>query len=162
MAVDTSVIGKPTSKAKVVVDRAPVSNFAAALTETNPVYTDPKAAKAAGLDNIPAPLTWPFAMEFWGKYPEIQGEQVKENPMFKIMGQLRESGGLILHGEQEFIYHRPIVVGDELEGEGVIKDIYEKESKGRTMTFIVTETVWKDAKNGEPVVTALFNLIHRS
>jgi hypothetical protein len=30
------------------------------------------------------------------------------------------------------------------------------------MTFIVTETVWKDATTGEPVVTALFNLIHRA
>ena len=156
------MIGKPTNKSKVVVERAPVSNFAAALTDENPIYQRPDKAKEAGLDNIPAPPTWPFAMEFWGKHPEIQGEQVKENPMFQIMGQLRESGGLILHGEQEFIYHRPIVVGDVLEGEGVIKDIYEKESKGRTMTFIVTETTWKDASNGEPVVTALFNLIHRS
>ena len=33
---------------------------------------------------------------------------------------------------------------------------------GKTMTFIVSETVWKDAKSGDPVVTAIFNLIHRS
>jgi hypothetical protein len=30
------------------------------------------------------------------------------------------------------------------------------------MTFLVTETVWKDQKTDEPVVTAVFNLIHRS
>ena len=46
-------------------------------------------------------------------------------------------GGLILHGEQEFIYHRPVQVGDVLVGEGKITDAYQKESKGRTMTFIV-------------------------
>jgi hypothetical protein len=30
------------------------------------------------------------------------------------------------------------------------------------MTFIVSETTWSDDKTGEPVVTARFNLIHRS
>ena len=70
-------------------------------------------------------------------------------------------GGLILHGEQEFIYHRPVQVGDVLVSEGKITDAYQKESKGRTMTFIVQETNWSDDKTGEPVVTARFNLIHR-
>ena len=84
------------------------------------------------------------------------------NPMFEIMAGLRDKGGLILHGEEEFEYHRWPVVGDDLVAEGRIADLYEKESKGRTMTFIVTETVWKDAKSGEPVITERFNLIHRS
>jgi len=71
-------------------------------------------------------------------------------------------GGIILHGEQEFEYFRPVVVGDVLLGEGTVKDAYTKDSKGKTMTFIVTETQWKDATTGEPVVTTRFNLIHRS
>ena len=50
-------------------------------------------------------------------------------------------GGIILHGEQEFLYHRPVFVGDVLVGEGHVVDAYTKESKGKTMTFIVTETV---------------------
>ena len=41
-------------------------------------------------------------------------------------------------------------------------DAYEKESKGKTMTFVVTETVWSDDKTGEPVLTSRFNLIHRA
>ena len=52
------------------------------------------------------------------------------------MGPLMAKGGLILHGEQEFLYHRPVQVGDVLVGEGKITDAYQKESKGRTMTFI--------------------------
>jgi hypothetical protein len=67
----------------------------------------------------------------------------------------------VLHGEQEFVYHRPIVEGDVLDGEGRVTDIYEKESKGAIMTFIVMETVWRDAETREPVVTERFNLIHR-
>ena len=71
-------------------------------------------------------------------------------------------GGLILHGEQEFTYHRPVVVGDVLVGEGTVVDAYRKESKGRTMTFVITETKWVDRETGEPVVTSRFNVLHRS
>ena len=163
MAVDTSIIGKPTPGARVVLERGPVGNFAKACTDDNPVYQSTDAAKAAGLDAIPAPPTYPFAWNHFGAFPELQPESAKgPNPMFEIMGSLRAQGGMILHGEQEFIYHRTPQVGDDLIGEGSIKDIYEKESKGKTMTFIVTETVWKDARTGEPVVTSIFNLIHRS
>jgi acyl dehydratase len=164
MALDTSLIGKPTGAHRVRIERGPVSNFARALKDENPVYHDPAAAKAAGFDDIPAPPTWSFAMQFWGRFAEQQPDDPTggENPMHKVMGQLFAKGGMVLHGEQEFEYHRPIEVGDVLLGAGRIVDIYEKESKGRTMTFIVTETVWRDETSGEPAVTDRFNLIHRS
>ena len=78
------------------------------------------------------------------------------------MAPLMAKGGLILHGEQEFVYHRPVQVGDVLEGDGKIADAYQKESGGRTMSFIVSETVWTDEKTGEPVVTVRSNIIHRA
>ena len=157
------IIGKPTGKSKVVVERGPVSHFAEAVGSTSPIYRNPEAAKAAGLAAIPAPPTWPFAMEFSGKFEEIQpADAPTGNPLMGAMGPLMAKGGLILHGEQEFIYHRPILVGDVLVSEGKITDAYQKESRGKTMTFIVSETTWSDDKTGEPVVTARFNLIHRS
>lgn len=163
MAVDTSVIGKPTGKSKVVVERGPVANFAKAVKDESPVYQSPDAAKDAGFDAIPAPPTFGFAMENWGKFTEIQpADKVEGSPMMEIIGSLMSKGGMVLHGEQEFEYHRPIRVGDVLSGEGKVTDAYEKESKGRTMTFLVTETVWKDDKSGEPVLTSRFNLIHRA
>ncbi len=143
MALDSSVIGKPTGAHRVTIERGPVSNFADALKDDNPVYHDPAAAEAAG----------------FGQPEDPSGG---DNPMRKVMGELFAKGALVLHGEQEFDYHRPIVVGDVLIGEGRIVDLYEKESKGRTMTFLVTETVWRDEKSGEPAVTERFNLIHRS
>ena len=82
--------------------------------------------------------------------------------MAKTIGSLMAKGGLILHGEQEFEYHRPMVVGDVLAGEGKVLDLYEKESKGRTMTFLVMETTYRDGRTGEPVLTTRMNLIHRS
>jgi hypothetical protein len=102
-------------------------------------------------------------MEFSGKFEELQpADQPAGSPLAKAVGPLMAKGGLILHGEQEFIYHRPIEVGDVLVGTGSIVDIYQKESKGRTMTFIIQETNWNDDKTGEPVCTARFNLIHRA
>jgi hypothetical protein len=157
------IIGQPTGKARVVVERGPVTHFAEAVLSTSPIYRNPEAAKSAGFDAIPAPPTWPFAMEFSGKFEELQpADAPTGNPLMTAVGPLIAKGGLILHGEQEFIYHRPVLVGDELVSEGKIVDAYQKESKGKTMTFIVSETNWSDAKTGDPVVTARFNLIHRS
>jgi acyl dehydratase len=157
------IIGQPTGKSTVVVERGPVQHFADALLSTSPIYHSPEAARQAGFGNIPAPPTWPFAMEFSGKFDELQpADAPTGNPLSTALGPLMAKGGLILHGEQEFLYHRPVQVGDVLVGEGSITDAYQKESKGRTMTFIVSETNWRDEATGEPVVTARFNLIHRS
>ncbi len=156
------IIGQPTGTSRVVVERGPVQHFADAVLSTSPIYHDPEAAKAAGFDNIPAPPTWPFAMEFSGKFEELQPSDAPvANPMAKALGPLIAKGGLILHGEQEFVYHRPVQVGDVLVGDGKIADAYQKESSGRTMTFIVTETNWSD-ESGDPVVTVRSNIIHRA
>jgi hypothetical protein len=159
----TSIIGKPTGTSKVVVERAPVTFFADAVLERSDVYRSPTAAREAGLAGIPAPPTYGIALETWGKYPELQPTDGPTGaPLMDVLGPLMAKGGLILHGEQEFIYHRPITVGDVLVGEGHVADAYQKESKGRTMTFVVTETNWSDDKTGEPVVTTRFNVIHRA
>jgi acyl dehydratase len=164
MAVDTTVIGKPTSRSVAAVERGPITNFARAVKDDSPIYQDTAAALAAGFSNIPAPPTFTFAMGHWGAYPELQAEieRLEGNPMFEIIGQLMSRGGLVLHGEQEFVYHRPVVAGDTLVGNGTCVDAYEKESKGKVMTFVVSETVWSDKQTGEPVVTERFNLIHRA
>lgn len=164
MAVDTSVIGKPTGAYKVRVERGPVSFFAKAVLDDDPVYRDPQAAKDAGFTDIPAPPTFTFAMQHMGAFGELQPEDPTggTNPMHTVMGALYGKGALILHGEQEFTYHRPVVVGDVLAGEGTIVDLYEKDSESATMTFIVIETVWRDDASGEPVVTERFNLIGRT
>jgi acyl dehydratase len=157
------VIGKPTGTSKVVVERGPVGHFAAAVRSTNPIYHDPRAAEAAGFDAIPAPPTWPFVMEFSGKFTEMQpGDAPSPHPLTTVLGPLLAGGALLLHGEQEFIYHRPVMVGDVLVGEGSIVNAYQKESKGKTMTFVVSEMNWRDEKTGEPVATVRNNLICRS
>ena len=137
--------------------------FARAVQDANPIYGDAQVARDAGFANIPAPPTFTFAANFWGAFSEAQPDDPTGgvNPMHAVMGALHTQGALVLHGEQEFEYHRPVQVGDVLRGEGRVVDVYEKESDTATMTFIVIKTVWADAESGVPVVTEQFNLIAR-
>ncbi len=162
MAVDTSIIGKPMDPSVNVVERQPVMNFATAVKDENPVYQSPEAAKAAGFENIPLPPTFGFAFNHWGAYPELQPPKSDgPNPVMQVIGSLMKTGGLILHGEQEFIYHAPAVVGDQLSGSGKISNIYEKTaSNGSHMTFITSETEYRNQR-GELVLTGIMTLVHK-
>lgn len=159
------VVGRSTGTSVVRVERGPLSQFAQAVTDRNPIYRRADKAAEAGFSDVPAPPTFGFSgLEFWGTWPEDQPAPDPDagNPMAEIMGELMAAGGLILHGEQEFIYHRPVVAGDVLHHEGHVVDLYAKQSsKGRTMTFVVTEDVYRDG-GGEPVLTCRTNLIHRA
>ena len=158
------IIGLPAGTTVVTVERGQLSLFAAAVKERSPIYTDARAAAKAGLPAIPAPPTYPFAMGNFGAYPELQPEGeagAADSPMASVLGPLLSKGGIILHGEQEFTYHRPVMAGDVLEGRGTVADAYQKESKGKTMTFVVVETLWSEKDTGAPVCTSRMNIIHR-
>jgi acyl dehydratase len=158
----TTIIGRSTGTTVVSVERGQLALFANAVKDDSPIYRDPAAAADAGLAGIPAPPTYPFVMGNFGVFPELQtAEAPVGNPMAEVLGPLMAKGGLILHGEQEFTYHRPVLAGDVLVGEGSIVDVYQKESKGKTMTFIVVETAWSEQSTGDPVCTSRMNLIHR-
>jgi acyl dehydratase len=155
-------IGQATTRGTLVVERGPLMNFAKAVLDESPVYRNAEVAHTEGFDDIPAPPTFGFSIQNWGRWEELQtAEQPATNPMFAVMGKLYEGGGMILHGEQEFTYHRPLVCGQTLHYEGVVKDIYQKVSGDRTMTFIITEDTYLDDA-GEPVLTSTMNLIHRT
>ena len=79
----------------------------------------------------------------------------------EVIGKLMAKGGIVLHGEQEFDYHKPIVVGDRISSEGKVVDLYEKRAGDRTMTFLVTENQYRN-QDGELVMTSRMNLIHRA
>jgi acyl dehydratase len=159
----SQIIGKPTGTTVVTVERGQVALFASAVKDESPIYRDPRAAAAAGLPGIPAPPTYPFVMGNFGAYPELQtADAPTGNPMAEVLGPLMANGGLILHGEQEFTYHRSVLAGDVLVGRGQVVDAYQKESKGKTMTFVVVETAWSEQGSGDAVCTSRMNIIHRS
>ncbi len=140
----TELKGTEVGTQRVRIERGPVRVFARAVTDADPVYDG---------DDAPVPPTFPMAWAHWGA---LEG-QVGGLPI----GELRGPGRMILHGEQEFDYHRWPRVGDVLEGTGRIADVYEKQTSSALMEFYVLETSWRDAANGEPVVDARFTLIVR-
>lgn len=145
----------------VVLERGPVTNFAASLTDANPAHHRPDAAADAGLAAIPAAPTWPLAMEHWGAFPERQPDGADApDPMWQLIDALMTGGGLILHGEEEFVYQRPILVGDVLHSTGVLQNIRSKETTSATMTFADVTTEWRD-NDGHLVVTEIRTIIHR-
>jgi N-terminal half of MaoC dehydratase len=156
-----SIIGRSTGTSVVTIERGPVSFFADSLFDASPVYHRTDAAREAGFTDIPVPPTYLIAMAHWGSFPELQPAGAVTESMMSAVAPFLAPGGLILHGEQEFEYRRPVVVGDVLVGEGAIVNAYRKESRGATMTFVVVETRWSERESGEPVATSTFNMIYR-
>jgi hypothetical protein len=140
----TELKGKETGTQKVVIERGPVRVFAEALGDDDEVYT--------GEDAV-VPPTFPFVMSYWGSLGTGGAAGLP-------IDRLRGPGRAILHGEQAFEYERWPKVGDVLEGTSVVTDVYEKErSNGGKLEFYVTETDWKDATSGDPVVKSIFTLV---
>ena len=140
----TELKGQETGTQKVVIERGPVRVFASALGDDDEVY--------AGEDAL-VPPTFPFVMSYWGSLGTGGAAGLP-------IDRLRGPGRAILHGEQAFEYERWPKVGDVLEGTTVISDVYEKErSNGGKLEFYVTETDWKDATSGDPVVKSIFTLV---
>ncbi len=147
----------------VVVERGPVGFLARSVTDTSPIFQDERAAADAGFPAVPAPPTFAFVMAHQGAWPELQPEGgTAEHPLRHVIAELMVDGGMILHGGQEFTYHRPVYAGDRLTASGRIADVTVKDrGEGKRMTFVVAETDWAD-EDGAPVVTSSMTLIHRT
>ena len=162
--MDTSFVGKKTGISKIVIERSPTSNFARAVLDKNDNYFNLDVAKSNGFDSIPTPPTFGFAWANFGAFSEIQpevGDDVDQSAMGRAMGELTKDGGLMLHGEQSFEYFNPVVVGDVLVSSTEIVDMYEKESKDRTMRFLVTETTFVNEATSQIALKTRMNLICR-
>jgi len=123
-------IGVVSEPRTVVVEPSFLKFFARATGETDPIYFDEAAARAAGHSALPAPPTYLFSLALGA--PAKRGEVL--DPDNGIGVDMRR----ILHGEQSFAYHRPIHAGDRLTLTTTTRDIYEK--RGGALEFIVQDT----------------------
>nr|MDT0666503.1 MaoC family dehydratase N-terminal domain-containing protein [Micromonospora sp. DSM 115978] len=156
-------IGRSLTPTTVVVERGPVARFAAAVKDDSEVYLRPDAAAAAGFAAIPTPPTFSFVMGLLGRFAEQQPEAPADAiELVALIAQLRSRGGMILHAEQEFVFHAPLLVGDTVHTTGRVEDVTVKEGKGgKVMTFVKVRT---DVTNdqGEPLVSEIMTLLHRA
>jgi len=128
-------VGVQSEPRQVDVEKGFLQFFAKATGETNPVYFDEEAAKAAGHPAIPAPPTYLFSL--------AMAAPAKRGGLFDKEHGLGVDMARILHGEQRFIYHQPIYAGDRLTLTTTTIDIYAK--KDGRLEFVVQDTKAMDA-----------------
>ncbi|MFR9778266.1 MaoC family dehydratase N-terminal domain-containing protein [Micromonospora sp. MS34] len=110
----------------VTVERGRLRFFAQVVGETDPVYVDPAAARAAGHPDLPVPPTFFFSLEMESPDP------------WSYVAELGVDLRRVLHGGQEFNYHAMVYAGDTVELRPRIVDVYTK--KAGALEFLVKRT----------------------
>lgn len=145
MALNKALIGKeyPPSSA-YEVGREKIREFAAAVGETNPVYHDEGAARAAGYKDIIAPPTFLTVLNF------------KYSPQIVFDQELGLNYAFVVHGEQEFEHKRPVYPGDRVVGKARIADIA---ARGKNEYLYVEAAI--QTESGEVVSIARSTIVSR-
>jgi acyl dehydratase len=128
--IDRKHLGVVSEPRVVDVERGYLRFFAHATGETNPIYTDDAAARAAGYPGVLAPPTYLFSL--------FNGAPARRGNIFDADGGLGVDMARVRHGEQSFTYHKPIYAGDRLTLTTTTSDIYEK--RDGALEFIVQDT----------------------
>jgi acyl dehydratase len=126
------------------VSRVKISEFAAAIGDNNPLFHDRAAAQAAGHRDVIAPPTFAIVISMTGSGAALADPGLGLNY------------AMVVHGEQQFSYTRPITAGDVVTAQVTITDIRDA---GRNV-MITTSTVMKTAA-GEHVCTARSTIVER-
>jgi acyl dehydratase len=124
--IDHGQVRFSTPPTRVRIDAWRVKLFCQAIGETDAVYWNDDAARAAGHPACPVPPTFLKAME---------GEHFSSAELMRRL-QVPLTG--VLHAEQSFDHRHPVHVGDVLEVSRTVQEIHDK--KDGAMTFIVVDT----------------------
>ncbi|MET8697592.1 MaoC family dehydratase N-terminal domain-containing protein [Kitasatospora sp. NPDC058032] len=146
MALDPSFIGRtypPTEPYEV--GREKIREFAVAVGDANPAYTDPEAAKALGHPDVIAPPTFPILLSMRAS------AQVVQDP------ELGLDYSRVVHGDQKFVYTRPVRAGDRLTVAVTVDNI--KSLAGNDVLTVRGEIA---DESGEHVVTSVMTLVARA
>jgi acyl dehydratase len=144
MPLNQSLKGKEYPEVTLTVERDQVFQFADAVGEDAPVFRDAPTAKEAGYPEQVAPPTFVTKMQILSSAQVVLDQELGLNYM------------LVVHGEQEFEWRRPVTVGDVLTAIPRISDIYAKGPN----EFLVIEAEVRDA-TGEPVAVSRTTLLSR-
>lgn len=127
MAIDPAAVGTAQPVRTAEVERGRLRAFAHAIGETDPVYVEVDAARAAGHPDLPVPPTFLFGLGL--------GRGADDFAWLADLGvDLRH----VLHGEQAFIYHQAAHAGDTLALAPRISDVFSK--RAGALQFLVRET----------------------
>jgi acyl dehydratase len=144
MAVNTDVIGKTFAPATYAVGREKIREYAHAVGESDPLYLDVDAARAAGYADVVAPPMFAVVYSLPAVWPALFDEEVGID--FAHM----------VHGGQAFEWGPLVVAGDEITTTASLKDASER----RGNDFFVFESVSLNHR-GETVCIGLWSNIVR-
>jgi acyl dehydratase len=126
------------------VGREKIREFAEAINSWDAVHRDPEAARALGYPDVIAPPTLAVIIA------QRSEAQVIIDPDAGI------DFPRVVHGEQRFVHHRPIVAGDR-----IVSTLYvDKVSTNGKHATVTTRSELAD-ENGEPVTTAISTIVVR-
>jgi acyl dehydratase len=144
MGLNQELKGKEYQEVDFVVDRDRVLQFADAIGEDDPIFRDPEAGRSAGYHEQLTPPTFVTVMQIMTSGQVVMDQELGLNY------------ALVVHGEQEYEWHRPVRVGDKLKATPRIADIYARGPN----EFLVIEAEIRD-ESGETVVVARSTLLSR-
>lgn len=145
MAVNPEFVGRVYApEGSYVVAREKIREFAAAVGDGNPAFTDVEAARALGYADLVAPPTFAVVLSLRASSAVIHDPE------------LGLDYSRVVHGEQRFAYARPIVAGDELVVTTTIEAIRTAAGNDMLTTRGDVATL-----SGEPVVTTWALLVAR-
>jgi len=145
MPLDPSFVGRtypPSSPYEV--GREKIREFALAVGDRNPAYLDPEAAKALGHPDVIAPPTFPIIISL------PAAGQVVDDPALGL------DWSRVVHGDQRFVYERPVRAGDRLSAVVTVDSI--KSMAGNDLINLASEL---RTPEGELVCTAYTLLVAR-
>lgn len=124
--IDRGHIGRVFPPLTVEVEKGRLRGFALATGQSDRVFLDEEAARAAGYASIPAPPTFLFTLD------------LEREDSFYFIHALDIDIARVLHGEQTFTYGAPICAGDRVTLTTEVADIYDR--KGGAMEFVILRT----------------------
>ena len=144
MPVDTTAVGKTFPPVVYAVGREKIREYARATGETEPLYLDLDAARAAGYLDLVAPPMFAVVYSASALGPAIFDPDVGID------------FAMLVHGSQEFVWGDLVIAGDEITTVTSVKEIRESAGLG----FYVFETVSTN-QDGAEVCTGTWTDIVR-
>jgi acyl dehydratase len=125
--LDQSAVGRTFTPVTACVEPGRLRFFLDILGERNPLFRDGDAARAVGFSAAPVPPTYLFCLEM-----------MDAAEPFEFLTALGIDLARVLHGEQRFNYHAPVVVGETLTFMSSVTSVTDK--KGGAMTLVEVKT----------------------
>ncbi len=127
------------------VGREKIREFALAVKDNHPTHISEDAATENGYKSMVAPLT----------FLAVAGRRVQLDVFTKF--DIPINLARVLHRDQRFVYHRPMVVGDRLYFDTYLDSVIESHST--VIAEIRSEVTDSD---GNPVITSIVTMLGES